>query len=340
MKQWTVMVIPEGPGSTRSFTLISSYLWLPWVAAVLLIALAFSTTFFSKRYLIAQAEASHLRHQQAVAGQLAAPIAVAPERDLNRETAVRAEVERELRAEYEKAFSAITSELQQMYQVESQVREMHGLPPRIPGQTAAPVIAAEGGKGGGPGSLLADIQTATAVPVRPQSYIQGLARPSADLLYQEIKLREESLSLLLDSMKARADRIARTPSIWPSNHPRRAISSAFGMRVHPILNRVRFHEGTDITAPYGSPVVATAKGRVIFAGWENYYGNTVKIDHGHGVQTWYAHLSRCTVRAGQEVERGQEIGKLGSTGMSTGPHIHYEVRINGTPVDSGLYLGN
>jgi murein DD-endopeptidase MepM/ murein hydrolase activator NlpD len=340
MKRWTVMVIPDGPGSTRSFTLNSAYLWVPWCAGILIVALAFNSSFFLKRYLIAQAETSHLRHQQALAGQ-AAPVAVLPDRDLNRESAVRTEVERELRAEYEKAFSAITSELQQIYQVESQMREMHGLPPRIPGQSAAPVLVAEeGGKGGGPGSLLADIQTATAVPVRPQSYIQGLARPSADLLYQEIKLREESLGTLLENMQARADRIARTPSIWPTRHPRRAISSAFGMRVHPILKRVRFHEGTDITAPHGSPVIATGKGRVLFAGWENYYGNIVKIDHGHGVQTWYAHLSRCTVKAGDEVDRGQEIGKLGSTGMSTGPHIHYEVRINGTPVDSGLYLGN
>lgn len=111
------------------------------------------------------------------------------------------------------------------------------------------------------------------------------------------------------------------------------LSSGFGMRFHPILNYSRMHQGIDFAAPTGTPVVASAAGRVVRAGWGGGFGNLIVIDHGRGMQTRYAHLHRMNVRAGQQVSQGQVIGQVGSTGMSTGPHLHYEVWKNGRPVD-------
>ncbi|MEH1970659.1 murein hydrolase activator EnvC family protein [Nostoc sp.] len=115
-------------------------------------------------------------------------------------------------------------------------------------------------------------------------------------------------------------------------------SSPFGWRIHPILGYRRFHAGLDFAASYGSKIRAADSGRVIFAGWYGGYGRAVIIDHGNGMTTLYGHTSELYVSEGQAVERGQAIAAVGSTGFSTGPHLHFEVRRNGTPVDPANYL--
>lgn len=111
------------------------------------------------------------------------------------------------------------------------------------------------------------------------------------------------------------------------------ISSSFGMRYHPILHSYRMHTGTDIAAPSGSSIHAAASGVVVFAGWlDNVYGHTVMIDHGGGMSTFYGHCSSVSARNGASVKRGQTIARVGSTGWSTGPHVHFEVQKNGRPV--------
>lgn len=116
------------------------------------------------------------------------------------------------------------------------------------------------------------------------------------------------------------------------------VTSAFGPRTHPILGTVRMHTGIDMSAPYGQAIRAAADGRVILAGGYGGYGNTVMIDHGGGMVTLYAHQSAIRVRYGDVVDAGQTIGESGSTGLATGPHLHFEVRIGGTPVDPLDYL--
>ncbi|MCX7598035.1 MAG: peptidoglycan DD-metalloendopeptidase family protein [Armatimonadetes bacterium] len=111
------------------------------------------------------------------------------------------------------------------------------------------------------------------------------------------------------------------------------VVSGFGMRFHPILHYYRMHTGVDMHAPYGAPVRAADKGMVVFAGWRGGYGKCVIIDHGSGVATLYAHLSGIAVGEGQVVSRGEVIGAVGSTGLSTGPHLHFEVRRYGAPVN-------
>lgn len=116
------------------------------------------------------------------------------------------------------------------------------------------------------------------------------------------------------------------------------ITSRFGSRVHPVLGYRRFHAGVDFGSPYGTRISAADSGKVIFAGWYGGYGNSVIIDHGGGLTTLYAHASRLSVREGQAVTKGQAIAAVGSTGLSTGPHLHFEVRRNGSPVDPMGFL--
>jgi murein DD-endopeptidase MepM/ murein hydrolase activator NlpD len=117
---------------------------------------------------------------------------------------------------------------------------------------------------------------------------------------------------------------------WPVNGP---VTSGFGYRTHPVLGTQRLHAGVDFGAATGTPIVAAEAGRVVSAGWRGGYGNAVIIDHGGGLATLYGHQSRLAVSAGTSVSRGQVIGYVGSTGMSTGPHLHFELRRNGAPVD-------
>lgn len=130
----------------------------------------------------------------------------------------------------------------------------------------------------------------------------------------------------------------RVPSIWPVG-PEGHMTDSFGGRGNPFGGgSSEFHTGQDIAAPWGTTVVAAASGTVTFAGMQNGYGQVIIIDHGEGLTTRYGHLSRMTVAEGEQIQRGQELGNVGSTGRSTGPHLHYEVRIHDSPVSPRRYL--
>lgn len=126
----------------------------------------------------------------------------------------------------------------------------------------------------------------------------------------------------------------------PSFHPAQVerMSSGFGYRRDPFNGGGAMHAGLDFTGAHGSPILAAAPGRISFVGRQGGYGNTVEIDHGHGIMTRYAHLSGFTGRVGQNVAAGQQVGRMGSTGRSTGTHLHFEVRVNGTAVNPRRFL--
>ena len=150
---------------------------------------------------------------------------------------------------------------------------------------------------------------------------------------EELEEKEKELTRILESY-----RYGIPPSgklAWPATGP---LISGFGYRIHPILGINRFHSGIDIAAPYGTAVKAAAGGEVIQAGYFGGYGYSIMLYHGGGYATWYAHLSSINVSMGQMVERGSVIGLVGSTGWSTGPHLHFEIRINGVPQNPMGYL--
>ena len=133
----------------------------------------------------------------------------------------------------------------------------------------------------------------------------------------------------------RADNLARTPSIWPVTG---VVTSTFGWRTSPFEGDKELHSGIDIAVHLGAPVVATADGKVVQSGPSGGYGNLVQLDHGNGIATLYGHNSRLAVQVGETVKKGQVISYAGSTGKSTGPHVHYEIRKNDTAIDPWTYL--
>jgi len=130
-------------------------------------------------------------------------------------------------------------------------------------------------------------------------------------------------------------RVSASPNLWPVEGQ---VTGSFGERIDPFNGEGAFHCGVDISASYGQPVIATADGVVMFADFMGGYGREVTIDHGHGISTRYGHLANFAVISGQQVHRGDIIGYVGLSGRSTGPHLHYEVRINDTPVNPHKYL--
>ncbi len=147
-------------------------------------------------------------------------------------------------------------------------------------------------------------------------------------VYSQIKsfdfLRQEALK--------QKERLEHVPAIQPVSESKlRQMASGYGYRVDPIYGTQRLHEGMDFSCPVGTDVYATGRGRVIFAGWKSGYGNLIEIDHGYNYVTRFAHLSKINVKQGQTVERGEKIAEVGNTGKSTGPHLHYEVRLRGVP---------
>jgi murein DD-endopeptidase MepM/ murein hydrolase activator NlpD len=170
-----------------------------------------------------------------------------------------------------------------------------------------------------------------------QDTITDELQSELDRLSLEAALQEQSLKELNRSFMEKSLRDAHTPAIWPSIG---LVTSDFGQRINPITGRHQFHMGIDIAARRGTPVYATADGVVVFAGRSGGLGRLVMISHGNGLKTRYGHLSETYVAPGQQVTRGTKIGAIGTTGRSTGPHLHYEVVKNGASVDPRKFITN
>lgn len=155
----------------------------------------------------------------------------------------------------------------------------------------------------------------------PQALTQKLDKLSAEATRQEQSLQE--LQAYFQDQKSL---LASVPSVWPV---RGWVTSDFGSRLDPYTSERVMHAGLDIAGPHGKEIVAPSDGTVVFAGLEGGYGNVLVIDHGYGIKTRYGHLMSIGVKPGEKVKRGQVIAQLGNTGRSTGPHCHYEVRVNG-----------
>lgn len=339
MKTWTVMLIPHDRSSTRTLTVSAFHMV---AVPVVLAVLGFATAFLFARQQTLSAEHQELKEayralEIRAASRPAAPApAAVPAASTTPSEEEIAEIEARLRAEYESSIAAITSELSELYDMEAKARDITGMAPRKR-QPVEETVAKGNGKGG-PDTFGSYVYSTIDESLRPPHVIYGLSRPSADLILQEIRLRRQSFQSLVSDMEAASDKVERIPSIWPLKGTRGRITSRFGYRRDPFHFRLRHHDGVDISAPTGTAVVATAKGKVIYSGYDGDYGNCVRVDHGNGLQTWYAHLSAREVKVGQEVKRQDVIGKVGSTGRATGAHLHFEVHVNGKAVDGEKYL--
>lgn len=170
-----------------------------------------------------------------------------------------------------------------------------------------------------------------------KSYTEKILNSEETLkaLIRQAEILHQSLTESIKQLKFYQDRLNHTPSIWPTVG---RLTSRYGGRIHPIFDGIRKHEGIDISAHSGMPIVATADGTVKMARWKLGYGQVVEIDHGFSTTTFYAHLSKIKVKKGQRVKRGEIIGLVGDTGVSTGPHLHYEVKVNGRSKDPLKYI--
>jgi murein DD-endopeptidase MepM/ murein hydrolase activator NlpD len=162
------------------------------------------------------------------------------------------------------------------------------------------------------------------------------ARTDIDGLIRRANILSASFAEVTDTLSRNVQRLTSTPSIMPTAG---WLSSHFSRsRFHPILHISRPHEGIDISAPMGSPVIAPASATIIRVARENGYGLVLELNHGNGIVTKFAHLSRVAVKEGQRVTRGQLIANVGNSGLSTGPHLHYEIHVNGKVVDPLTYV--
>ncbi len=191
-----------------------------------------------------------------------------------------------------------------------------------------------------------DPSMATGGPQPDTREINMYLEESLKRQIQQVHWEMEELEMLADIQERNAYKVekffdsqrsllASTPTIWPV---RGWITSSFGQRISPFTGRLQMHEGLDICARPGTPVKCSADGVVIYSGWKTDFGKLVTVDHGYGYRTRYGHLMKIYVKNGQRVKRGDTIGALGNTGRSTGPHLHYEVKVRGLPVNPKTYL--
>ena len=220
-----------------------------------------------------------------------------------------------------KKASALQQDLDSLRRAEDGLRAIVGAPPAAADET---------------------VQEGTVSPTGGEQHTPTTADLSEalEMIEKRLSTRRSSIDLLAETMRREFPGAASyasdsaphtTPSIWPAAG---YVSSPYGLR----FDGTEFHQGIDIAADMGAPIVATADGVVTAAGWNGGYGNMVDVDHGGGIVTRYGHASALAVTVGQQVRRGEVIAYVGSTGRSTGPHVHYEVRVDGQPVNPAGYL--
>ena len=162
-----------------------------------------------------------------------------------------------------------------------------------------------------------------------------------DVLSKQMVVQSKSLDEIVKLAKEKEDMLASIPAVLPVKKGEFYVASGYKMRMHPILKINKFHKGMDFTAPKGTPVYASGKGRVSLAQRSSTFGKVIYIDHGYGYRTIYAHLNKMVVKRGQQVKRGDLIGYVGNTGLSVAPHLHYEVHKNGRALNPiNFYYGD
>ncbi|MBL92297.1 MAG: peptidase M23 [Myxococcales bacterium] len=238
----------------------------------------------------------------------------------------------DLEVQMEQMETSLTS----LGKLDEKLRSMTTLADDVSGLAIGPLKARKGA-GGPAGGALSGFSAALPLSEDPVMFELGTALMESRVLglSHQAEHQLSSLTELVSFFEAQETLLAHTPSLWPI---RGWMTSRFGLRDDPYTGEKSMHSGVDLAAAAGTKVVAPAHGMVIFAGTRGAYGKMIIIEHGMGLVTHYGHLSKVLVRVGDEIERGQHIGAVGNTGRSTGPHLHYEVRVDGIPVDPEQYV--
>jgi len=299
-RRWTVMLVPHGSGASRAVELSQS---------VVKALVGFGTVLAIVLLVLGGAALSR-------------GISITRSRALERENQLLADEIQRMR----ERLVGLRDTMHVYSQREAEVRLLAGLAPIDSNVQQA-------GIGGPTGAWSERDSLATAGALGQQAIA---ARQDMDELIRRANILSRSVGEAYDSLASHQTRFAATPSIMPTKG---WLTSAFSLeRVHPILHLARPHEGIDVAAPMGAEIEAPAAGIVTDVRWEDGYGNFLTIDHGYGLVTRYAHCSKILVVRGQRVKRGQRIALVGSTGLATGPHLHYEVWMNGKAIDPLHYV--
>ncbi|MGH7569118.1 MAG: M23 family metallopeptidase [Gemmatimonadales bacterium] len=299
-RRWTVMVVPHGAGLSRAVE-VSQTVVKSLVGIGSTVALVF---------LVLGGAA------------ISRGVNITRSRALERENRLLADEIQRMR----ERLVGLRDTLQQFGEREQGLRLLAGLNPTDPAVQQAGI--------GGPAGEWSERDSLVAAG---SAGAQALAaRMDMDALTRRANILVRSISEAYDSLSSHRARLAALPSIMPTKG---WLTSAFAReRVHPILHLARPHEGIDVTAPMGAEIEAPAAGKVTKVEWVEGYGNMITIDHDYGLVTKYAHCSKILVAPGSRVRRGQKIALVGSTGLSTGPHLHYEVWVNHKPVNPMKYV--
>jgi murein DD-endopeptidase MepM/ murein hydrolase activator NlpD len=299
-RRWTLMMVPHGSGSSRAVEVSQTV-----VKALIGIGSVVALTFL----VLGVAAISR-------------GVSITKSRALENENRLLAgEIER-----MRERLAKIQDTLTRFGEREQELRLLAGLTPTDRGVQQAGI--------GGPAGTWSERDSLAALGPNGQQALA--ARVDVDALSRRANVLVRSLNEAYDSLSRHQARLAAMPSIMPTKG---WLTSAFMReRVHPILHLARPHEGIDVTAPMSAEIEAPASGIVTDVRWQEGYGNMITLDHGYGLVTRYAHCSKILVARGTRVKRGQTIALVGSTGLSTGPHLHYEVWVNGHPVDPIKYV--
>lgn len=298
-RRWTVLVVPHGSGASRAVEISQGVVKaFLGMGAVLVLGFGLLSVATLSRGIMVSTASRLSAENSRLADELAL---------------------------MERRLGTLRDTVEALTQRDEEVRLLAGLPPTDPAVLEAGI--------GGP-SAWAERDSLAETSETGRRAVD--ARRDLDALIRRANLLASSLAEASDSLEHHTDRLAATPSIMPTPG---FFSSPFARaRIHPIFHEARPHEGIDVSAYRGTPIVAPAKGVVIQVGQQPGYGQIVAIDHGMGIVTKYAHCEKVLVRRGQRVERGDQIATVGSSGITTGPHLHYEVWRNGRAEDPKRYI--
>jgi murein DD-endopeptidase MepM/ murein hydrolase activator NlpD len=233
-------------------------------------------------------------------------------------------------------FARLGEEFQSILVLEDKLRTIAGLEPRKETDASAGMGGQEHPQSELPET--GEMVSNSADDITPPAFVPGNTTVNVDLFLARMGTVRESFGEILDTFETEEERLSSIPSINPVYSADAWISSGFGYRKDPINGARRFHDGIDIVAPRRTPIIAPADGTVIFAGWRDGLGRMVEIKHDYGYRTKYGHNDKLTVKKGDTVKRGDTIALLGSSGRSTGPHLHYEIQQDGKLLNPYRYV--